>query len=108
MTGLLLYSVACFGVSFAIGHSQISLPFRKLLNPTKVIGPIGVIRAFLVALVECPPCLGFWCGLAYGFAFRPSWAESFYVTDKGVIELALYSCGSNLILARVVGLIKES
>lgn len=94
---LLIYFLAAFGLSYIVGHSRISLPFRELLGGVPVVfdepDPEGiripitiaqrkkegkdpywevrpiipVVGPFLIAMVECPSCFGFWIGSAAGF-----------------------------------------
>lgn len=104
MKELILYTLACFGLAYVIGYSKISLPFRLVLEPEN---DRQVFRAWVTMLIECPACLGFWFGLAYGaftmntFDFPlPGWA--------GVIGLALYTCAANFLLAMwTVGIVPE-
>lgn len=102
LTNLLLYSVASFGFAYILGHSGISLPARKLLDPGGSTPNPGVaVRVLLLALIECPACLGFWTGLVSAL-----WIFSVFPGHgwMGVIGSALFTCGSNLLLARLAGL----
>jgi len=57
-------SLGVFGVSWIIADSKISLPFRRVVAAK--LGP----ESLFLALLECPPCLSFWLGLAAAFAFH--------------------------------------
>jgi hypothetical protein len=97
---LILFFLAAFGLSFVLGFSKLSLPFREALAKA---GPIGV---FFVTLVECPGCLGFWEGVAGWF-----WRGAFDLPLSGSLLLglvfALAVCGSNMVLGRYVGMVRE-
>lgn len=84
---LLFYSIACFGLAYILGFSTITFQVRKWLAARR-----GAPRLIL-ALIECPACLGFWTGLFLGL----HWHDP--------ITWALFTCGSNFILARLTGLI---
>jgi hypothetical protein len=105
-TSLALFFLACFGFAFAAGHARISLPLREWIDPGhKAETPGGVARAWLIALMECPACLSFWCGLLGGLLYveppaavpRLLWA----------VELAFAACAVSFILATVTGLTRE-
>lgn len=106
MKGVLVFAVAAFGLAYIVGFSKLSLPVRSLIAP-----PAGttadsaslkdVVRLALVTLLECPACFGFWVGLIYGFACHPKWAPD-------ALGLALFTCGSNYLLAKFAGLLEES
>jgi len=86
---LFLYTFAAFGFAFVVGHAKISLPFREWLG-----GRRGLLARFLLALAECPPCVGFWVGVAA--AFRSPFP----------LLLPFYTVASNFILGRLTGLIE--
>lgn len=100
MTSLIFYAVASFGLAYIVGQSKISLPIRNLIAPPIEIEfePWGVIRSGLVALLECPACFGFWTGLACGILAAPFWE---------IPMLAVFTCGSNYLLAKFAGLLEE-
>jgi hypothetical protein len=54
-------ALSVFGVSWIIADSKISLPFRRF-----IAAKLGA-DSLLLALLECPPCLSFWLGLATAF-----------------------------------------
>lgn len=101
LVALVLYAVGAFGFAYIVGFSKISLPMRLALEtePTKAPPLAYYVRATTLMLLECPACLGFWFGLIYGWLHRPEW-----VTPLG---LALFTCGSNYLLARFAGLLDE-
>ena len=115
---ILIYTVAMFGIAYVVGHSTISLPFRRWiggipaqfqadaleLKQTKppVPGALGPFGDALCALIECPACLGFWLGLISG-AFLVKPMDGFEAFNW-VMLLAFYTSGSNFILARLTRL----
>lgn len=100
------YFLAAFGLAYIIGHSKISLPFRQALDPGPKIESQGdVFRSWLLILLECPACLGFWIGLAAAlYQFPLPLALSDW---EFAVLLPLVTCSSNFILGRVTGLISE-
>ena len=54
-------SLAVFGVAWIIADSKISLPVRKAIATR-----LGA-DSLLLTLLECPPCLSFWLGIAAAF-----------------------------------------
>lgn len=121
---LALFFLASFGLAFVLGASKISLPFRELLAGKLVMdGPdnapyrerralIPYLGPFLVALVECPGCLGWWLGATVGWAqpevLRWSVPGLSYLTDStfgcGVL-LGLATAAVNMLLAKKVGML---
>jgi hypothetical protein len=80
---MIAYLLAAFGLAFIIGHSKISLPFRRMLGGTPALpanplsfefpegrpgvpGKFGPLGDFLCELIECPACFGFWIGFTNG------------------------------------------
>lgn len=96
MIELIIYSVASFGASYVVGHSVISMPLRYRLAPPETATPINAIRLWIVTLIECPACLGWWTGAIIGGAIDGWW---------GIFIGAFYTAGSNYILAKVTRLI---
>lgn len=111
MLGLLFYTVAAFGLAYVMGHSAISLPFRMALDPgPELKTPAHAARAFLLTLIECPACFGFWTGLFAGMLYAAM--DGAQYPREGALArllfavgLALYTTGSNFILARFTNLI---
>lgn len=121
MTTLLLFWLAAFGFAFVVGHSKISLPFRQWLGgwvdtqvtPNVQTGEVHgsitthkpavpVLGPFVVALAECPGCLGVWIGAAAVLAGLVSLPFSFWVS---VAVCAFATSAVNLLLAKWVGLV---
>lgn len=121
MTQMLLFWLASFGFAFVVGHSKISLPLRQWLggwvessavpdvSSGEVHGHITthrpavpVLGPFLVALAECPGCLGWWLGAAAVSTGLVSLPFSFWVS---VAVCAFATSAVNLLLARWVGLV---
>lgn len=129
LISLALFFLASLGLSFILGFSKISLPLRILLGgrpaqflplygdasnvPTgtsqisKEIQPlVPVVGPWLVALVECPGCLGWHLGWL-GFVFR---AQLHLPLDApfwpGLIIFACATAATNMIGARAIGLLE--
>lgn len=110
---LLIYSTCSIGFAYIVGHSLITRAVRGFLfgqtTPEERIAanhgeeiPIDSPRRWIVALLECPACLGFYEGLITGWfiqdfvPFLPAWGT------MGL--LALFTCGTNLIFGKLLGL----
>lgn len=122
MTSLLLYALAAFGLAYIIGHAKISLPFRLLLEPDEDPGFRGgndehtppyvktafrdSLRWWLLLLLECPACLGFWIGLIYGWVAAPDFGFGVVSRAGAAFQLALFTCASNLLLTRAAALVE--
>ncbi len=100
MTGLVIWSVGAFGLSWILADSKISFPVRAWMYTVEQRGgALGRAAAFTLALVECVACTGFhlgWIGSIAGISPVATWWMS-----------ALFTCGSSLILAKVVGLLDQ-
>lgn len=92
MIAFILYVLAAFGFAFIVGFAKVSLPFRSwLASPIKTVkfrpdwpegGPFKINEewherprlngwaTWIVALLECPACLGFWLGVFAALADR--------------------------------------
>lgn len=125
---LLLWFAAAFGFAFVVGHSKISLPFREwfggklVLTETTATSPgaaeagitmssyaqrkaaVPYLGPFLVALAECPGCLGWWLGLGAAF-FWPALVPFGLSLWASMLLLAFATSGVNLLLARYVGMV---
>jgi hypothetical protein len=79
----LFYFAAAFGLAYIVGHSAISVGFRRWLGGTPAKfgvdqsyepakpGAFGPFGDFICSLIECPACFGFWTGLAGSFILEP-------------------------------------
>lgn len=111
MMGLLFYTVAAFGLAYIVGHSAISLPFRMAVDPgPDVTTPSRVFWAWFLMLIECPACFGFWTGLFAGMLYAaidgPLYPQEGALAKMlWAVGLALYTTGSNFVLARLTSLI---
>lgn len=54
---------------------------------------------WIVTLMECPACLGFWIGLFAGIIYYPTAFEA--------MAGAFYTAGSNFLLARLTGIMPD-
>lgn len=115
VTALLCYTLACWGLSFTLAYTKISFPFRNALSwwagaeQIHLAGDWRVMPAiirwaakWLLALVECVACTGFWIGIATG-------AVGLHLGEIGsalaVPILGFYSLGTNAIIGRALRLI---
>lgn len=112
-----------FGFAYITGHSKISLPFRVLLGgaeaPVDSEGnPVGPPRAplipyvgpFLITMIECCACQGFWVGAAIGavIGVPDGFMIGFPYPMIAIVWLISFGCvvsGSNFIIGRATGLI---
>lgn len=119
MIELIIYSGAAFGLAYVLGYSKISLPIRVLIEPVqdgmKVQGTgarlFWAARMMLLALLECPACLGWHCGFVTAYLLR---GHIYFLTGfldaptfVAMLALAFFTSGSNFILGRVTGLIEK-
>lgn len=108
MLALVQMLLAAFGFAYIMGHSVISLPVRVLLggadHPKPFEPLIPYVGPFLVALVECPACLGWWTGV--GIALVTSPAIGFWPTVFEAVRMGCMVSGSNFVLGRVTGLMQ--
>jgi hypothetical protein len=110
---LVLASIVAFGFWFAIGASKISLLWREPLaaltdlctrdpiTPQKVLG--RSISWFILNLLECPACTGFWIGVLFA---KTDPAQSMISGTTWVTGWiwGFYFLTTNLIIARIAGL----
>ena len=87
--------LVAFGFCWTIGASKLTLPARLWLEHADARGfsPAG----WLLSLVECRGCLGWWAGLAYGIRVNAA-----HPVLAGFTVLT-----SNLLLEAIVSNIKE-
>lgn len=53
-------TMAAFGLAYIVGHAKISLGART------AVAKRGALGLWLVQLLECPACFGFWTGVVAG------------------------------------------
>ena len=94
MLTLLVYTVSAFGLAYIVGHAQITLAFRAAWADTGKL-------PWLLDLVECPACFGFWIGLATSIF----WSSLFNAPFN--IMLPFYTSGANFLLGRLTGLVPK-
>lgn len=92
MISLLVYSFVTFAIAWIVGHAHITFKLRKALIQS------GAIGEFLVTLLECAGCVGFWIGFA-AFALHLAPAE---LTTWW--QSALFTSTSSLVLLRLSGM----
>jgi len=104
---LVFYTFTAFGFCWGIGASKLTLPLRNLLAylaaPATRRKSVRVVASFVLALVECPACFGFWVGLVAG------WRVTIFIGAPlyWALALAFYTAGVNYLLGRASGLISE-
>jgi hypothetical protein len=88
------YFLVGLGITYVLGWSKISLPFREAAGRSK-FAPIRL----LVTLLECPACTSFWVGVAayYLMGIRAPFGS-------GPIALGLFTLAGNLLLAQQAGM----
>ena len=123
-TKLFIYLLASFGFAAILGHSAITVRFRRWLGGVpesmhevgknadgssrmgvrpRVPGALGPVGDFLCELIECPMCLVWWTGVAAGvtvFAVD----GPFVVAFGWCLVVGFFTSASNFILARVTNL----
>ena len=97
---LFIYTIAAFGCAYVLGHSVASRRVREILWAAGAIAPMW---RWLVMLIECPACLGFWIGWAVWIATLSLWPiePPWYLAGTAG---AFYTAGSNFLLGRLTGL----
>lgn len=81
-------TLAAFGLAYIMGQSKITQAPREMVSRSK----LKVVH-FMLDLIECPACFGFWIGL--GGALLNGWGWRSIVA-------ACYICASNLLLWSIV------
>lgn len=110
---LIVYLISTFGLAYVLGHSKITQRAREVAfdlgfykRNVRVETAGGSVTGYqptifplrwLVMLVECPACLGFWVGLACGWRL-------FHVFSTAVV-LGFFTCSTNFMLGRWTGII---
>lgn len=103
MISLFVFTVAVFGVSFCLGQSKISYPFRVRLSPgNKIESPVALARSWVLTLIECNACCSFW--IAAASVYLGVAPHVFGVGVQGGALCAFYCCATSLILAKISGL----
>lgn len=106
------YPIAAFGLAYIVGHSKISLPIRVWIDPVREVhtgvfkvGKFRRPREFVLMLLECPACFGFWTGLLTGLIAAPFVFVSLLWAVFAAIGLGLFTCGFNFLFGRLTGLV---
>lgn len=109
MTTLILYLFAAFGLAYIVGFSTLSRPVRELLA-IYALGTDGgrtyPAALFVLNLIECPMCFGWWTGLAAGVAVglaAPWWWNGPVWLPALLLPFA--TAGSNLMLGTYAGIV---
>lgn len=119
---MITYMLAAFGLAYIVGHSAISLPIRLKLGgvPAKFVpaekegdqpktipaipGAFGPAGDFLVVLLECPACFGFWLGIGAAYA-GVTFPDFPAIPHVWPVMLGCLTAGINFILGRLTKLI---
>lgn len=110
MISLVIYTVAAFGLAYIVGFSKISLPVRNWIDPgvPKIVSFAELFRRFVLSLIECPACFGFWIGFWFAaYVPTPSLFPELKIKFFWMLMLACYTSGSNFILGNATRLITE-
>lgn len=105
---LILWYVSAAGLAVVVGHSAVTVGFRRWLNPTRPSD--GVLdhpppfpgAMLLCSLLECPMCLGVWEG---GIAAAIGLVHTPYPFAISVAVLALSTSAVNFAYGRLTGVI---
>lgn len=102
-----IYALACFGLAYVVGHSFITVALREAILGERTgekVSFVLAVREWIVDMLECPACFGFWTGLiaslvgATPFALdAPAWASA--------MTWGLFTAGTNYTLARITNLV---
>jgi hypothetical protein len=120
-TFLFAYTIAAFGFCWIIGGSKITEGFRAVIwklgggqfqpknmpdnGETIAIPPRGFL-GLMLALTECPGCLGFHIGWITALLGAPSDLPGPLLV-LAMFALACYTAGSGYLLGRLTGLIER-
>jgi len=98
---LVLWFLAAAGFALVLGHSRITVGFRRWLAPpdTATPGALSGSRV-LCELIECPMCLGVWEG---GIAAATGLVHVPFGFWLSVAVLAFSTSIVNYVLARLAG-----
>lgn len=93
MKDLIIWSISAFALCWVAADSKLTVAGREWLSTR------GAVAGWLLTLLECVACSGWhlgWIAQLLGLAPFDSWWLA-----------AFYTCGSNLLLAKYVGLLDE-
>jgi hypothetical protein len=99
VTALFIYFAAAFGLAYILGHSVITRAAREWAWS---MGESVPGLRWLVMLIECPACLGFWLGVYAGI--HTSGESPFYPP----LVMGFATTGVNFLLASFTGLMPSS
>lgn len=101
MIPVAIYTLAAFGIAFVVGFAKISLGIREF---------IAARCTWLISLLECPACLGFWIGLVAGALNLPGLFNEITPYPRlyrvcAALMLGFYTVATNFLLGRISSLI---
>jgi uncharacterized BrkB/YihY/UPF0761 family membrane protein len=99
---LTIYCVVAMGLAYVVGLSKISLPIRRVIAVIgeALGGPFRWLVYWLLSLLECPVCFGFWTGfVAAHYSLGPVPGRGWTAVVNG-----LFTAASNGMLAHLSGL----
>lgn len=102
MLALAFWFLVAFGFCYVVGHARVSLGVRTLLAGDES----NPLRAWFVALIECPACLGFWVGLVGGWLL-PALVPDVFPRWATAPALGLATSAVGYMLGRATGWIHE-
>lgn len=102
LASLIVYMLASLGLAYIVGHSKVTFRFRswwsRWYHDWYPMAPADG-DPWLLQMLECPACFGFWTGLAASVIglvpFETRWSA---------LAWALFTAGSNFLLGRITGL----
>lgn len=97
---LLFWYFAAFGVSYIVGFSKISFPFRVKLGNSK-----SILLHWFLDLIECPACVSTWLGFFYG-ALKSD-GLPLHHRALTVLLYGASTSGVSFLLGRLTGLIES-
>ncbi len=94
------YTIAAFGLAYVVGQAAISK------RPRDWLAGLNRVGQFIVELLECPACFGFWTGaLVESVGLWPQSIPGHAPWVARILYAGLYTSASNLILAIATGIV---
>lgn len=98
MIELIVFALVCFGIAWGLGQSGLSYPIRLRINPRSRHSRFYSARTLVIALLECPGCIGFHTGwVFYVLGVTPRELPTWWIAAFAVTS-------SNLLLYKLTGL----
>jgi hypothetical protein len=116
---LIFYSFAAFGFCWIVGHARVTqIPREWIATQANLVSDFRSggekVIGYLLELIECPACLGWWVGVTTGCLLLVAWpypvplfSSHFFFAGFDIFALGCYTAGVNFCLGRATGLIRE-